>query len=297
MTIPLAAEILRPKSIDETLSILAEKKGTAAILAGGTDLICKINDEIEKPEYIIDIIDLPLQYIESANGGGITIGAGTTAAQILRSKLLSEKVPVMVKAAKHLGGPQTIELATVGGNVCNASPCANFTNVLVALGAKVKIEGKGGSREESIQSLYSGLPGKSKLSSEEILIEIFIPPLPKSHGTSYIKHVLRREMDIAIVGVAVLIVPKGEQIENVKISLGSVGASVFLAEKAQNALKGKTYGRNILAKAGQIAAGKDASYIDDVRASASYRKRMTKVLVSKALMKAWIDAKSKGVEL
>ena len=95
-------------------------------------------------------------------------------------------------------------------------------------------------------------------------------------------------------GVAVLIVPKGDQIKDVRIALASVGPSVVLAQEAQNVLKGKKYDRKVLAKAGQEAADKDASYIDDVRASAAYRKRVTKVLVYNALVEAWIMAKAKG---
>jgi carbon-monoxide dehydrogenase medium subunit len=200
----------------------------------------------------------------------------------------------MQKAAKHLGGPQTAELATVGGNICNASPCANLTTVLMVLDARVKIEGVNGTREELLRDLVVNFLGETKLSGEEILTEIIIPILPKGHGTSYIKHVLRKEMDIAIVGVAVLIVPKGDQIEDVRIALASVGPSVVLAQEAQNVLKGKKYDQKVLTKAAQVAADKDASYIDDVRASASYRKRITRVLVNKALMEAWIMAKAKG---
>lgn len=294
MTKPLATQILRPKSIEEAVSILSEEKGDAAILAGGTDLICQINEGIKKPNCIVDIIDLPLQYIEEANGDGIAIGATTTASQIRKSELLGRKIPVMQKAAKHLGGPQTVELATVGGNICNASPCANLTTVLMVLDARVKIESVNGTREELLRDLVVNFLGETKLSGEEILTEIIIPILPKGHGTSYIKHVLRKEMDIAIVGVAVLIVPKGDQIEDVRIALASVGPSVVLAQEAQMVLKGKKYDQKVLTKAAQVAADKDASYIDDVRASASYRKRITKVLVNKALMEAWIMAKAKG---
>ena len=294
MSKPLATQILRPKSIKEAVSFLSEEKGEAAILAGGTDLICQINDGSKKPNCIVDIIDLPLQYIESANGNGIAIGATTTASQIVKSELLGRKIPVMQKAAKHLGGPQTAELATVGGNICNASPCGNFTNVLMALDARVKIEGVNGTRETLLRDLVVNDLGATKLSKEEILTEIIIPALPKEHGASYIKHVLRREMDIAIVGVAVLIVPKGEQIEDVRIALASVGPSVVIAQEAQNVLKGKKYDHRVLTKAGQVAADKDASYIDDVRASASYRKRITKILVRQALVEAWVMAKSKG---
>jgi aerobic carbon-monoxide dehydrogenase medium subunit len=294
MTKPLATEIMRPKSIEEALTILSEKKGCAAILAGGTDLVCQINEGYKKPSCIVDIIDLPLRSIKESSNGDIVIGATATASQIQKSELLAEKIPVIQKAAKHLGGPQTAELATIGGNICNASPCANSTNVLMALNARIKIEDINGKRELLLRDHIYNVLDDSKLNGEEILTEITIPALPRVHGTSYIKHVLRKEMDIAIVGVAIFIVPKGDEIEDVRIALGSVGPTVILAHAAQQVLKGKKFDQNVLTEAAQVAADQDASYIDDVRSSATYRKQMTSVLVRKAIVEAWVMAKAKG---
>jgi carbon-monoxide dehydrogenase medium subunit len=200
------------------------------------------------------------------------------------------EVPVLVDAGVHLGGPQTIELATIGGNICNASPCANFTNVLVALDAVVRIKGPDGDREMMLKDFFRG-PGVTELNSYEVLTEIEIPAIPGVYGASYVKHTLRKEMDIAIVGVAAFITPDVDKIAKIRIALGSVGATVLLAENAQKILDGKAFSSHLVETAAKTAAENDASYIDDVRASAVYRKKITQIAVKKAVTEAWASAK------
>lgn len=147
MVAPLAKEIFEPETVEEVINILQEKGDDAAIIAGGTDLIISLREGVIQPTNIVDIIKLPLNYIKGSRAKGFQIGATTTAKDISTSGLLKKELPVLVDAAIHLGGPQTMELATVGGNICNASPCANFTNVLAALDAVIRIKGHEGDRE------------------------------------------------------------------------------------------------------------------------------------------------------
>jgi CO/xanthine dehydrogenase FAD-binding subunit len=293
MNAPLAAEIAEPKSIDEALAILDKGEGNTAIIAGGTDLVIKLKEGVIQPSILVDLMHLPLNHIEGSRVKGFKIGATTTAREIAESSLLTKELPVLTDAAIHLGGPQTQEVATIGGNICNASPCANFTNVLVALEAKVKVSSVQGEREELISGFCRG-PGVVHLDHSELVTEIFIPPVENPYGASYVKHTLRREMDIAIVGAAAIIVPERNSIKRVRIALGSVGATVVLAESAQGILEGKAFTPHIVETAAEAAAERDASYIDDVRSSAAYRKIITRVAVRRALQEAWANAKGVG---
>ena len=290
MNAPLAKEIRVPKSIDEAISVLKEKENDASVIAGGTDLIIKLKEAVIRPTILIDIMKLPLNYIKGSRLRGFQIGSTTSAKEICSSTLLKKELPVLVDAAIHLGGPQTQELATVGGNICNASPCANFTNTLVALDASLKITGEDGEREELIEDFCRG-PGVIDLKASGLVTEITIPPIQGSYGAHYVKHTLRKEMDIAIVGVVVLIIPDGNNIKKIRIALGSVGATVLLAKNAQSILEGKSYSNHRVETAANFAAEKDASYIDDVRSSAKYREQITTIAVQKAIKEAWNMAK------
>jgi CO/xanthine dehydrogenase FAD-binding subunit len=137
-------------------------------------------------------------------------------------------------------------------------------------------------------------PGVNGLKQGELVSEISIPGIAGSYGTSYVKHTLRREMDIAIVGAAVLVLREGSTMKKVRIALGSVGATVVLAVNAQKVLEGQGFDDSRVETAAKLAAEKDASYIDDVRASASYRGIIAEYAVRKAVTEAWNMAKGGG---
>lgn len=290
MKAPLAKEIFEPETVEKALNILHEKGEDAAIIAGGTDLVISLREGVIQPAIIVDILKLPLNYIKGSRAKGFQIGAATTAKEISTSELLKKELPVLVDAAIHLGGPQTMELATIGGNICNASPCANFTNVLAALDAVIRIKGHEGDREMMLKDFFHGT-GVTGLKVAEIVTEIEIPAIPGAYGASYVKHTLRKEMDIALVGAAALIIPDGNKIGKIRIALGSVGATVLLAENARKILEDRAFSSRLVESAGKTAAEKDASYIDDVRASAAYRKKITRIAVKKAVTDAWAMAK------
>lgn len=289
MKAPLAREIFEPDTVDEAVRLLAEKGNNAVVVAGGTDVLIKLKSKVLKVESLIDIYKLPLNYIKGSSGDGFQIGATTTARQLARSELIKRELPVLAEAALHLGGPQTQELATIGGNIGNASPSANLVNVLMALEASVNVTGPGGNRTIPMDKFFTG-PGASVLGKNELLTGVIIPPLPAGCGTSYLKYALRREMDIAVVGVAVKLVPKGDSVASARIALASVGPVVFLAEKAQAILAGQKYSAELVEKAA-AAAEAEGSYITDVRASAAYRKKVTWVIVKRAIEKAWSQGK------
>jgi carbon-monoxide dehydrogenase medium subunit len=290
MNAPLAQQLHRPESIDGALLLLRERGASAVIIAGGTDLVIKLKEGLIEPDALLDIMRLPLSFIRGSRAAGFEIGPTTSAGQIARSALLQKELPVLVDAAVHLGGPQTQEMATIGGNICNASPCANFTNVLIALEASLKISAAGGGRETPLREFCRG-PGVTTLGQAEMVTGIVIPGITGAYGASYVKHTLRKEMDIAIVGVAVLVIPEGDVVKKIRIALGSVGATVLPAENARKVMEGQSFSPHRVQTAARIAAEKDASYIDDVRSSAAYRKIITEKAVVRAVTEAWAMAR------
>ncbi|MEW6081091.1 MAG: xanthine dehydrogenase family protein subunit M [Bacillota bacterium] len=288
MRAPLAQEIFEPQTVEEVLEILAKHGHDASIIAGGTDLVVKLKDEVVKPGILVDILGLPLDKIQGSRAGGFRIGATVTASQMAKSPELRRELPVLVEAAKHLGGPQTSELATVGGNICNASPSGNLASVLMALDASVRLAGPNGERVVNLEDFFVG-PGKTVMEPSEMLAEVVIPAIPSLYGTKYVKHTLRREMDIAIVGVAVLMIPEGKRVKKARIALSSVGPTILLAKKAQSILEGNLFSLE-LAKAAAKSAQEEASYIDDVRSSAAYRRKVTPIVVKAAIVEAWAMA-------
>lgn len=287
---PLAVDVLSPDSVDDAVMTLKSVRNSV-VIAGGTDLVARLKDDRDFARTVVDIGALPLNYVTGTISDGIRIGATTTAQDIARDPTLNQELPTLCQAARCLGGPQTQALATVGGNICNASPCANFSNVLLVLDATLVIRGDSGERAVPIAEFFKGV-GRVDLGVDEILTEVRIPPIKHPFGLSYVKHVLRREMDIAVVGVAVLLEPDGGSIKRARIGLGSVGPRPVIAKNAQRALEGREFSDDVVAAAAKIAQEKDASYIDDVRASAAHRREITPHLVADIVKDAW----RKGVQ-
>lgn len=286
-------EYCRPMSLEETISLMAKYGDRARLIAGGTDLL------VEKPgnvECLIDITHLPLAYIErNDNTQGIDVGALTTIRGIETSTLLEDegcKVYVaLAEAAKKIGYITTRNTATIGGNICNAVPSADLPPVLIALDAKARILGSNGERSVPLEEFFLNVR-KTVLKSDELLTEIQIPSHPPLTGTSFFK-LGRVHVDIALVNVGTRVtLGSDESCEDVRISLGGVAPTPIRARKAENLLKGKKPGDALVEEVAQTAS-EEARPISDVRASASYRTTMCRVLVKRALDRAFERARRK----
>ena len=289
MKAPLVNDIYEPVTVADAVDLLKEKSNAACLIAGGTDLLPLLKDGVLAPDCLIDIAGLPLNYIKGTPAKGFRIGATTTMKAIKASASIKRGLPVLSAAAAQVGGPQTQELATIGGNLCTASPAGNLVTVLLALEAGVKLLGPEGERVVPLKEFFRG-PKQTVIGKSEIMIEVIIPPLPKKYGAEYIKYTLRKEMDIALVGVAVMIVPDGTKVGKIRIALGAVGPVAFLAESAQKILEGKKYSTVTVEKAVK-SANNQCSFISDVRADSQYRCDVTAVLLSRAIAAAWKSAK------
>jgi len=272
-------EYHRPDNLREAISLLSSLGKKAGIIAGGTDLLVNKPPEVE---CLVDIAGLDLDYIRE-NEDGIHIGAATTLDLIERSLMRSTgPYAVLSEAARLMATPTVRNMATIGGNICNASPAADLALALMALDATVKTVGLNGSRILPIGDLFEDV-NKTKLREDEVLTEVHIPLNSGGSGASFMK--LRHHqtsVDIAIVNVAAGLNFSDDVCEAARIALGAVAKTPIYARKAEELLIGKRLDEKLIREAAE-AAVTGAKPLDDIRASAGYRKRMVRVLVKRAL--------------
>jgi len=278
------SECFRPKTVEEVISLLSEYGEKAEIIAGGTDSLVRMKKGDTPPDLFINIGEIQeLNYIQYDDKDGLRIGAGTPIRSIVNSSLIKERFDILSHAAGTLGTPTIRRQATIGGNLCNAAPSADMAPSLIVLGAQLKINGSEGQKSMSVEDFFTG-PGQTRLNRNEILTEIHIPnPMPRSRAV-YLKQTRSQGADLAIVGVAAMVVTDGEVIKDVKICLGAVAPTPVRAKKAEEILKGKKPDDDLL-EACSGAALLESSPIDDVRSSAAYREKLIKVLVKRAIKK------------
>jgi len=277
-------ECLFPKTLSEALSLLRKHKGSAKALAGGTDLLPKMKRRELAPKYLIDLKGIAnLNFIKYEKQKGLRIGAGTTLNEILESSVISKRYPILTEAVSQMASTQIRNIGTIGGNLCNAVPSADTAPPLIALGAKLKLVGPQKARTIFVEDFFKG-PDKTVLDPGELVAEVQIPPPHSGELGTYLKHTIRAEMDLAVVGVAAYLAldSKKHICKDVKIVLGAVAPIPMRAKKAEAVLIGKTLDDDLIERAATIAS-EESKPIDDIRSSAEYRREMVRVLTKKAL--------------
>ncbi|MEM4740065.1 MAG: xanthine dehydrogenase family protein subunit M [Zestosphaera sp.] len=273
-------EYVRVSELDEALRLLSRKEDVK-VLAGGTDLVVDLKIGRYKPKTIVDISGIKsLRYIVD-EGDKVRIGALTRMQDIVESPVIREKLPVLAEAASMLGSWQIRNMATVGGNLCNASPAADSAPPLLVHEAKIKLTSIEGTREIPITEFFTG-PGTTVMKPYELLHEIIIP---RKRGKSSFIKVSRVAMDLAIASAATYVEVEDNMIKDVKIALGSVAPRPVRAKRCEAALIGRRVDEEILREAASLVVG-EISPIDDVRGSAWYRREVSKVLVYDSLIKS-----------
>ena len=269
-----------PASLSEALALLAGNNGSAAVIAGGTDLLLRMKGGFVKPKTVVNIKRIPeLRGLSFDATEGLRIGALTTLREIGRSPLILEHYPVLAQTVKIMASEQIRSLATVGGNLCNAAPSADLAPPLIALDGLACIVGSSGERRVPLTDFFVG-PGKSVIQPGELLKEILLPPLQGK--IIYLKHSPRAYMDIAVVGVAVRIDRKENLCQDARIVLGAVAPTPLRVPRGEDALKGQALTGERVNQAAQISA-QECSPISDVRGAAWYRRRMAEVLVKRGI--------------
>jgi carbon-monoxide dehydrogenase medium subunit len=276
---------LAPTTLDEALSLLSEYRGRAKVIAGGTDLVPKLKRrEIRAPEYVIDLKGIPGLDEIKFDASGLTLGAMVTIGMVESSAKIRQRFGILAQAAQSMASPQVRNRGTIAGNICNAVPSADSAPPLLTLGARLKIVSGNGERTVNIEDFFTG-PGQTALDEDEILREIQILDAPPNGKGVYLKLTPRRAMDLAIVGVAVVVIPQDGICRDIRIALGAVAPTPIRAKKAEAILKGQKLDDKLIEKAAQTAAGQ-SNPIDDHRASAEYRRDMVEVLAKRAIKQA-----------
>ncbi|MCI9359356.1 MAG: xanthine dehydrogenase family protein subunit M [Hungatella sp.] len=278
-------EYLAPATIGEACNLLLELGAGAKVMAGATDLIPPMKDKAIVPEYLIDLKKIPgLDYLKYDEAEGLKIGALTTLRTLETSPLVKEKNPAVAHAAKVVASTQIRMKGTMAGNICNASPSCDSAPNLVAQGAEILVQGPNKERCIKIEDFFLGVK-KTSLEPGEIVTGIVIPPLKENEAAAYIKHAVRKAMDLAIIGVAVKIKIENGICTDAKIALGAVATTPVRAPKAEEALTGKKLTDEVIVKASEEAMN-SCNPISDIRASKEYRKDMVRVFTKRAIKQA-----------
>jgi len=278
-----------PKGLEEVLDVFAEYGERARALAGGTDLILFMEKGRLKPDLVVEIPSCPPFVGIEVTNSHIRIGSRTTMRELETSPLIREKISILAEAASKVGSLQIRNLATIGGNICTASPAGDTLPALLVLDASVKLVSKSGERLVPLREFFFG-PGETVRQPNELLTEVIVP-LPSSHsGYSFYKLSVRRYMDIAIVNVAAFVAVNGDGfITDAKIALGSVAPTPIRAYEAEERLKGNTINDILLDEIGKLA--QDASSpITDQRGTAEYRRIMVYRLTKRVVKEAYEQA-------
>ncbi|MBW2078190.1 MAG: xanthine dehydrogenase family protein subunit M [Deltaproteobacteria bacterium] len=270
-------DYMKPASMKEVFTLLKEYGPKATLIAGGTDVMVNIRNRELSPEVLISLRGLhELRYIRKNDG--YHIGALTTHRMLEQSDMVKGELSALHDAASQLGSVQVRNVATVGGNICNAAPSADTAGPLLALDATVVLEGPDGRRSVPIADFFTG-PSKTVRKGDEVLVEFHIPEAPGRFGSAYWKHARRRAMDLPLLGLAVgLALSESREIFDARIGLTVAAPVPMRAHKAEEFLKGKPLEAEVLEEAGEIASS-EASPRDSLRSKAWYRREMIAVFV------------------
>lgn len=278
-------EYVAPDSLKEAVALLTKHREKATVAAGGTDLLVQMKNSKRSPGVLVNLQNIKeLDYIRYTGGKGLEIGALTSVSDVSKSTVIRSRFNVLAQAAGMLGTPAIRDKATVCGNLCNAAPSADMAPAFIVLNARIKIMAKNGTRLVNVADFFTG-PGKTAVKPGEIVVAVQVPEMPLGSGAVYLKHTRVKGADLAVVGVAALVVMDGDIIKEVRIALGAVAPTPIRAGEADRLLIGKKLNEKLLEEAGQAAASQ-AKPIDDVRGSAEYRRKLVVVLVKRAVKQA-----------
>jgi aerobic carbon-monoxide dehydrogenase medium subunit len=277
-------DFLAPKSLNAALRAIGEKGLNYTLLAGGSNAIPDMRAGKTASGLLVDIGGIrSLKYIKE-EAGTVRIGALATLAELLDSPIIRSRAPVLWEAARRFAGPLVRNRATVGGNLAEASPAADTAVPLLALKARVKLERLQASRTVGLDKFFTGYR-KNALKPGEILTEVSFPIPPPETKQGYCKMGRRRAMAVSVVSVAALVRMDGKSCTDLSLALGAVAPTPLRALKAEAALRSRVASKGALRSCARAAAA-EAQPIDDLRASAAYRRRICQVLVNRTLCQA-----------
>lgn len=272
---------LVPETIADAVKALAADG--ARLMAGGTDLLVQMRNGRTRPATIIDLKRIPGMTAIREEAGAFVIGAAVSGAVLGEHEGLRKAWPGVVEAANLIGSTQVQGRASLGGNLCNASPAADSVPALIAAGALCVVEGAGGVREVAVEAVQAG-PGRTTLAAHEIVTAIKLPKRPVRSGDAYLRLIPRTEMDIAVVGAAVSMTLDAAGVcSAARVAIGAVAPTALLVDAAGAALVGTKLDEAALAKL-EAAVSAACKPINDKRGTIEYRTNVAGVLARRAAL-------------
>ncbi len=297
-------EYHQPTLLNETIAALAQHGEAAALLAGGTALLIDMKRGERRPRHVISLWQVPglagvqvdggLSTPALATSAGVSVGALTTISDLAEAIVSHPALTGLLEAARLIGGRQVQNMATVGGNICKASPGADLVPPLLCLDARLRLAGPDGERMTPLDGFLTG-PDQTDIRPAEVLTEINVPPTAARTGTAFLKVMRRHAVDCSIVAAAarISLAEDGQTCVEACIALGAAAPNPFRARQAESLLLGNRIVPD-LARAAAHQSREESQPIDDVRASADYRRMLVETLVERAILKAAERAAQNG---
>ncbi len=272
----------RASTLEEALELIS-KLENVKVLAGGSDLLIDLKIRRYEVKNVVDISGIKeLSYIED-RGDHVAIGAATKLQDIVESPIIATKAPVLAEAVNEMASWQVRNVATIGGNLCNASPAADTAPPLLVLNARLRLVSLEGEREVPITGFFLG-PRKTVLRKGELLKEIMVP-YERGAGASFIKLGRRNAFTLSVVAVATLVKVRNGIFDDVRVALNSVAPKPVRAVSVEKFLKSREVSMSAIEE-GAKRVLQDISPISDVRASADYRKEISVILTKESLLRS-----------
>jgi len=280
-----------PETMEAAVELLSTDD-SAHVLAGGTDLLVQLRAEMIDPGLVVDVKQIAQMRSVEQENGVFRVGAAVSGAELGENEAFKLVWPGVVEAFELIGSTQIQGRATLGGNLCNASPAADSVPAMIAAGAIATIHGPDGQRDVPVEVVATG-PGQTSLGKGELVGSFLFPEQPPRTGDGYLRFIPRTEMDIAVVGVGICLSLDDAGICNAaKVSLGAVAARALVVKEAADALIGTPVDDAALANLAE-AASAAAKPIDDKRGTKEFRIQVTGVMARRAAAIALARAKSK----
>ena len=276
-----------PTTIDETVELLGTLSSSGTrfqLLAGGTDVLVQLKGVDDAPRTIVDIKGLDETRRLEIGSDSVYVGAAVSGAVLNGSAELKALFPGLVEAVDLIGSTQIQGRASMGGNLCNASPAGDSIPAIIANGGLCQIATSTGTRELPAEDFVVGV-GRNALNDGEFLLGIKFPNPGQRSGDAYLRFIPRTEMDIAVAGAGVRLTLDGDTCVSAKVAIGAVATTAIVVPEAAAALIGSTLDEAAVAAAGE-ACSSAARPISDKRGTADYRRKVVGVLARRAITKA-----------
>jgi carbon-monoxide dehydrogenase medium subunit len=281
---PPPFEYFAPDSLEEALALLAQYGDDAKPLAGGQSLVPVLNFRLARPAVLVDLNRIDALAGIEADDAGLRIGAMTRQRSAERDALVRRHAPLIAEALPHVAHPQIRNRGTIGGSIAHADPAAELPALALALEATLRLRSAASERTVAARDFFTGLFATA-LASDELLVEVAVPPLPPRSGCAF-EEVARRHGDYALLAVAALVaLDDAGRCVDARLAYVGAGPGPLRAAAAEAALAGRRIDDAAVRDAAD-AAFREVDPGGDVHASAAYRKALARVLTTRAIRRA-----------